>query len=167
MSSLRLLLLLLLCLLFLCLIERESACLPPLLSWGSSSRCPNQSSICIVLSDVAELARVCVAVTMRLYTRSILSLHFLLLLLLSGWLYYVPPLLLDLFLFLFDPCLGLLHPFFGDAVCPLSLSHPPHTFMSSRPFIRPLCSGRSFRPFFFSSPFRLFCRDFLPYYYPI
>jgi hypothetical protein len=26
------------------------------LSWGSSSRCPNQSSVCIVLSDVVELA---------------------------------------------------------------------------------------------------------------
>jgi hypothetical protein len=43
--------------------EREYACPPPThppfrvwLSWGSSSRCPNQSSVCIVLSDVVELA---------------------------------------------------------------------------------------------------------------
>ena len=27
------------------------------LSWGPSSRCPNQSSVCIVLSDVVELAK--------------------------------------------------------------------------------------------------------------
>ncbi len=57
-------LLLCFCLLFVCFIEREreyayspSRPFRVWLSWGPSSRCPNQSSVCIVLSDVVELAK--------------------------------------------------------------------------------------------------------------
>jgi hypothetical protein len=53
------------------------------------------------------------------------------------------------FVFFFFLCVILFYFFyFVDVVCPFSLSHPPHTFILRVPFIRALCSGRSFRSFF-------------------
>ncbi|KAK4020041.1 hypothetical protein OUZ56_002037 [Daphnia magna] len=88
--------------------EKERVCLPPpfhvWLSWGSSYRCPNQSSACVVLSDVVELAELaelccCGDELETSFVRSLFHIHLTLL------------------------SVELL-------------------------FIRPLCSGRSFRPFF-------------------
>ena len=115
------------------------------LSWGPSSRCPNQSSVCIVLSDVVELAKMaelcccgdevicCILPSYFFLFFSYCSTEPRILFLLCRLVWCAGH-----FFFIY---------FFVDVVCPLSLSHLPHTFILRIPFIQTLCSGRSFRSF--------------------
>lgn len=122
--------------------EKERVCLPPpfhvWLSWGSSYRCPNQSSACVVLSDVVELAELAELCCCGDEVISFLD-------------FFLPstgPLLcfysLPFFVLFLFVCFFQLETSFVR-----SLFHIHLTLLSVELlFIRPLCSGRSFRPFF-------------------
>ena len=145
-------LLLCFCLLFVCFIERESM-LTPMDTVPSASGCrgapPLDAQInlpfvlyCLMLSSWLRWPS-CVAVVMRLYAVSFQVIFFLF----FSYCSTEPRILFLLcrlvwcaghFFFIY---------FFVDVVCPLSLSHLPHTFILRIPFIQTLCSGRSFRSF--------------------